>query len=627
MSFPGQLPTRLGLPALWLATLLGPAQAAAQARPPGGETPDGHGFDPAPLDREVRDPVLVQRVGGWAPKQGYFTGLFEYASDPLVWCARAVDGVGCIDEEALLDDVFALNLSGGYAPTERLRLYANLPTFLSSRSDHTVGGGGMGDLRIGGQVAAFRGEGPVLLGFVPWLDLPTGDQSRYLGDAGVGGGAAIAGSVSLGPLTLSADLGAAFTPESNLFPEGMDSLLTGLAAGVSPTDSWGLTAETRVSPTFLTNPEPGTGAPAEVLYSAKHRRGSLHFQAGLSHALTAGPGAAQWRAFAGLGWTSTSQVDLDGDGFIHESDDCPYAAEAFNDWYDEDGCPEQPVFFELQGWVGHRRVSGRKVEWEVTGALPNTNPALYVGNPGRVAHIEATYGGCFHGTAEVTVEPGMDDVPVELVATMGSLRLKVVDQRTGAPVDNALLRWLPDGQDPTCHPQGEQPLGARGSLTDSVGSGRVRFVVDAPDKGAQVVVAQAVQGRRTPIEVRLGPARTRLMADHIALSDNVWFHYNSATIEPDSLSLLGEVAAVLLAHPELGQVQVVGHTDDQGEPDFNLDLSRRRAEAVARKLVALGVPEDRLEVVGHGSQQPIAPNATARGRAKNRRVEFVFTDQ
>jgi len=608
--------------ALWL--LLGASQAAAQARPPTGDTPDGHGFDPAPLDREVRDPLVVHRVGGWAPRQGYFTGLFEYADDPLVWCARSSDDVGCIDEEALLDDVFTLNLSGGYAPTERLRFYANLPTYLSSTSDHTPGGGGVGDVRLGGQLAAFRGEGALQLGVVSWLDLPTGDSERYLGDAGVGGGAAIAGSVSLGALTLSSDLGASFTPASALFPEGFDSLLTGLAAGFSPADNLGVTVETRVSPSFLANPAPGTGAPAEVLYSAKHRRGPVHLQVGLAHALTAGPGAASYRAFAGLGWTSTSKVDLDHDGLVHESDRCPYAAETVNDWFDDDGCPEEPVFFEVMASVGARPVHGRLVEWDVTGALPNATPALFVGNPGRHAVIEGTYGGCFYGTTEVDVVPGMDDVPLQLFARTGSLRLKVVGRR-GSAISSAQLRWLPQGQDPVCHPSGDTEVGAHGQLTQSVGAGRVVFVVEAPGMGAQVVAVDVARSSDTAVEVVLGPARAHLMPDHIALSDNLWFHYNSSDIQQDSLGLIGEVAAVLLAHPERGKVQVVGHADDQGTPDFNRELSLRRAEAVAQQLMALGVPESRLSVVGQGARQPAASNRTARGRAKNRRVEFAFS--
>lgn len=447
-----------------------------------------------------------------------------------------------------------------------------------------------------------------------------------MGDSGVGGGAAIAGSLSVGPLTLSSDLGASFTPASNLFPEGFDSLLTGLAAGISPSDSWGFTAETRVSPSFLTDPVAGTGTPAEMIYSAKHRRGSIHMQAGMAHALTTGPGAATWRAFAGVGWTSTSPVDFDGDGYLHEYDNCPYEAEAFNNWLDADGCPEEPVFFQVQASLNSRPISARDVDWNITGALPNADPSMFVSNPGRTVQIEAVHGGCFLGSAELMVEPDMPTVPVPLTAAMGSLRLSVTDARTGAPITNAHLHWLPDGQDPACHPRGEQALSASGILNQSVGIGAVVWVVEAPGLGSQRVSAEIAAGQTARVDVRMGPDRARVVDGRLFLADHVWFHYNSFSLQQDALDTLDEVAAILLAHPELGKLRVIGHTDDRGKGEFNMTLSDRRAQAAASRLISLGVPKEQLELVGYGATQPAARNNTPRGRARNRRVELVLVE-
>ena len=66
------------------------------------------------------------------------------------------------------------------------------------------------------------------------------------------------------------------------------------------------------------------------------------------------------------------------------------------------------------------------------------------------------------------------------------------------------------------------------------------------------------------------------------------------------------------------QLVAVGRGDD----DFNLDLSRRRADSVKAYLVKKGVPAERLEANGYGETQPIADNGTSKGRAKNRRVVF-----
>ncbi|HEK1691330.1 membrane protein [Pseudomonas putida] len=73
-------------------------------------------------------------------------------------------------------------------------------------------------------------------------------------------------------------------------------------------------------------------------------------------------------------------------------------------------------------------------------------------------------------------------------------------------------------------------------------------------------------------------------------------------------------------------VRIEGYADNTGAPEDNLKLSRDRAQAVADMLVDLGVDEKRLQVEGYGDQYPIEANASERGRAQNRRVEIVFSD-
>jgi outer membrane protein OmpA-like peptidoglycan-associated protein len=73
-------------------------------------------------------------------------------------------------------------------------------------------------------------------------------------------------------------------------------------------------------------------------------------------------------------------------------------------------------------------------------------------------------------------------------------------------------------------------------------------------------------------------------------------------------------------------VRIEGYTDSTGAPADNLKLSRDRAQSVADMLVDLGVDEKRIEVEGYGDQYPVEANASERGRAQNRRVEIVFSD-
>jgi outer membrane protein OmpA-like peptidoglycan-associated protein len=105
---------------------------------------------------------------------------------------------------------------------------------------------------------------------------------------------------------------------------------------------------------------------------------------------------------------------------------------------------------------------------------------------------------------------------------------------------------------------------------------------------------------------------------------DVTFAVDSTTISPSFRAALDEVAASLQKYPN-SLVDVMGHTDSTGSDAYNLDLSRRRAEAVVNHLVSRGVSRARLASVGYGEQYPRADNATEQGRALNRRVEIRIT--
>jgi outer membrane protein OmpA-like peptidoglycan-associated protein len=109
---------------------------------------------------------------------------------------------------------------------------------------------------------------------------------------------------------------------------------------------------------------------------------------------------------------------------------------------------------------------------------------------------------------------------------------------------------------------------------------------------------------------------------HIAIY-GVYFETNSAEINAESSPTLTEIAKLLTDRPSL-KLLVVGHTDNQGDYDYNLGLSGRRAEAVVRALSEQhGIDGGRLRSAGVGFLAPVASNDTAAGREKNRRVELV----
>src|SRR5205085_2649433 len=97
---------------------------------------------------------------------------------------------------------------------------------------------------------------------------------------------------------------------------------------------------------------------------------------------------------------------------------------------------------------------------------------------------------------------------------------------------------------------------------------------------------------------------------------------NSDQLKPESTAALDDAVKTLNNDYPDAKVEVAGHTDNSGDPGYNKDLSKRRAKAVMGYLVEHGVGAGRLTAEGYGSEQPVAGNDTAIGRAKNRRVEL-----
>lgn len=102
------------------------------------------------------------------------------------------------------------------------------------------------------------------------------------------------------------------------------------------------------------------------------------------------------------------------------------------------------------------------------------------------------------------------------------------------------------------------------------------------------------------------------------------FDVNKAIIKPESMYKVRNFAAYLVRNKGT-TVRITGHTDSDASESYNLALSQRRANAVLRKLTELGVSSYRLTAIGVGEGQPVATNATAYGKSRNRRIEVGLT--
>lgn len=112
----------------------------------------------------------------------------------------------------------------------------------------------------------------------------------------------------------------------------------------------------------------------------------------------------------------------------------------------------------------------------------------------------------------------------------------------------------------------------------------------------------------------------------LVMPGNITFATNEDRIDPSFYSTLDQVANVLRQYDQT-YVVVEGHTDSTGSLQYNQHLSERRANSVAQRLISSGVSSARTTVVGYGPNRPVADNATAHGRALNRRVEIRIHGQ
>ena len=115
------------------------------------------------------------------------------------------------------------------------------------------------------------------------------------------------------------------------------------------------------------------------------------------------------------------------------------------------------------------------------------------------------------------------------------------------------------------------------------------------------------------VNVKFEPARSYRL-------DNVYFDIGKFTLRPESFTELDELVSYM-KWKESEKIEIGGHTDNEGSDADNLKLSHQRAEAIRQYLIKKGVQPARVTAKGYGASEPVADNATAEGRQKNRRTE------
>ncbi len=114
----------------------------------------------------------------------------------------------------------------------------------------------------------------------------------------------------------------------------------------------------------------------------------------------------------------------------------------------------------------------------------------------------------------------------------------------------------------------------------------------------------------------------REVTDGKIVTNGILFDIGKATIKPQSMGVINKIYKIMDGNDEIN-FTVVGHTDNTGNDESNMELSKARAESVKNKLIEMGIDAGRLKSDGKGESEPVADNDTSEGRAMNRRVEFI----
>lgn len=490
--------------------------------------------------------------------------LANYASAPLR--LRTVEG-GDVVREIVRDRVTA-DVIASLGLADLLQLSLDVPVVAFNGGDGTIGAsrmdvGGVGDVRFRTEIGHVWGVFGASLGAE--VLFPTGNDDAFLGTGGVRGGPIAALELDFRVVQVIANLGARFQDQRELANLEVDhELRLGFALlGRFRSIGFDLVGEGSVYTRLQ--------APFE-----RQNETGLELRAGFRYRLPgdivllagAGPGVLGGYGTpewrAFLGLLYDPDVhDSDGDGLLDDVDACPLAAEDFDGRADEDGCPDPD---------------------DDGDGVPDVEDDCPLVAEDCDGFEDAD--GC------PDPDNDQDGVP------------DVVDRCPLGPEDRDGFEDADGCPDP-----------------DNDGDGILDGVDKCPDAREtfnDVDDADGCPDERKSVEVT---------CERIAIYDTILFESGKARIDPVSFPLLDDVAATILMNPFIRRVSVEGHTDSEGSTRFNLRLSDKRAQAVRQYLVARGVPAAMLTARGFGESLPIDTNRTEEGRATNRRVEFVITDQ
>lgn len=170
--------------------------------------------------------------------------------------------------------------------------------------------------------------------------------------------------------------------------------------------------------------------------------------------------------------------------------------------------------------------------------------------------------------------------------------------------------------------------GAMGAVIGkAAGNTALGAIIGATVGGATgAVIGNKMDKQAREIENKVPDAKVERVGEGIVVefSSNILFDFDKATLSEEAKKNLDKLVTVLNTYADT-DIEVQGHTDDQGSEAYNKGLSQRRASSVLGYLKTKGISANRINIKGFGESIPKYDNGTEEGRSKNRRVEFLIT--
>lgn len=573
-----------------------------------------------------------EALGLWRPAAGIWG---SYARSPVVIYSPS----GNID---VVRDMWALHVQGalGFGIGD---LAVSLPIHPQVAGDgystwgEPPAGAALGDLEIVPKVRfvdpAVRGFG---VGLAAPISVPTGDDQLYVGNGKATIAPMLVMAAYVGPVRIGGNLGYRFAPQIQVLDVHIGRGFTYRAAvSVHPHSTIGVVGEV-----FGDHAVGDRNSPGEWQAGVRVRpipEVAISVAGGSSMGLAVA--SPRWRLTFGVSVSPQIRRDRDGDGVVDRRDECPDEPEDVDGDRDSDGCVDHGRRVQLslsqEGWVD--------LPHPHCARLPVAEGSFELDLGPEVAYLSVGAEGYETQRVELSGDGPVELPPVVLQPTPNEGALVVHALGAEGLLEGARLR-VGDTRRVMAGGWGELEL-APGEYTVEVdAAGLLAETVDATVVAGRVTFARVALETTDAADVVTGEAASEVPSgagdeattdpadltvageiEALALGLRIFFDTGSSEIKPEFEAPLAQLAEIMARWGGAGVIEVIGMADPPGSPATNAVLSRARAQAAYDRLIALGVPADRLRV------EVVNPYATgavagAEDRVK-RRVEFRLVEE